>query len=111
MDIEVVEKHDNILLERTEVRLLVKHSKERTPSRKELAEALKDVLGMKKETLIIDTVDSEFGKNTSKVYVKLYKDLQRAKDTEDDHILIRNGLMEKKTKKKAGAAQQAAPAK
>lgn len=110
MEIEVLEKHDNVLLERTEIRLLVKHPKEKTPSRKELSEALKDVLGMKKETLIIDTVGSEFGIDRSKVYVKLYRDLQRAKEIEEDHTLIRNGLMEKK-KKKAPGAQPAAPAK
>jgi small subunit ribosomal protein S24e len=109
MEIEVLEKHDNVLLERTEIRLLVKHTKEKTPSRKELSEALKDVLGMKKETLIIDSVDSEFGMDRSKVYVKLYRDLQRAKDVEEDHTLIRNGLMEKKKKKTAAAS--AAPAK
>jgi small subunit ribosomal protein S24e len=109
MEIEVLEKHDNVLLERTEIKVLVKHPREKTPSRKDLAEALKDVLGMKKETLIIDAVDSEFGKDSSRVYVKLYRDLQRAKDVEEDHILIRNGLMEKKQKKTA--AQSAAPAK
>ena len=110
MEIEVLEKHDNVLLERTEVRLLVKHPREKTPSRKDLSEALKEILGIKKETLIIDTVDSEFGKDSSRLYVKLYHDLQKAKEIEEDHILIRNGLMEKKKKKTPGA-QPAAPAK
>ena len=60
MEIDIIEKHDNLLLERTEVRLIAKHPKESTPSRKVLKDSIVEALGLKKEVLVIDTIDSEF---------------------------------------------------
>ena len=99
MDMEIVGKKDNSLLERTEVDFLVKHENESTPSRKQVREALGVVLNVGKSILIVDSFSSEFGRGTSKGTAKVYKDLERAKKVEDDHILLRNGLVEKKKKK------------
>ena len=98
MDIEIIEKHDNLLLERTEVRLLAKHPKEPTPKRKELKEAIIEALGLAKETLVIDKVKSEFGKEETKIYAKVYKKVEIARKIENDHILKKNALFEEKKK-------------
>jgi len=110
MEIEVIDRRDNILLERTEVHLVAKHPKTSTPSRKEIKEAVAEVLGLKKETLVIDYIDGEFGKEESRIYVKLYKDVEKARSVEEDHILKRNGLLIEK-KKKEQKQPEAAPAK
>jgi small subunit ribosomal protein S24e len=101
MDIEVTEKHDNLLLERTEVRLIAKHPKEATPKRKELKDAIMETLDVKKGVLVIDTMDSEFGKNETKVFLKVYANVEKARAIENDHILKRNGLFEEKKKQEA----------
>ncbi|MCK5774216.1 MAG: 30S ribosomal protein S24e [Thermoplasmata archaeon] len=98
MDVEIVGRKDNLLLERSEVDFLVKHENESTPPRKQVREALGIALNVGKSILIVDSFTSEFGKGTSKGTARVYKDLEKAKKIEDDHILVRNGLMEKKKK-------------
>jgi ribosomal protein S24E len=66
MEIDIVRKNDNLLLERTEVDFTVKHSKESTPSRKDLSEALREELMLKKEILVVDSFGSEFGRESQK---------------------------------------------
>ena len=99
MEIEIIEKHDNLLLERTDVRVVAKHQKEATPKRKELKDAITEELGLKKEILVIDTIKSDFGKEETKVFAKVYKDLKNARSVEAEHVLKRNGLQEEKKKK------------
>jgi small subunit ribosomal protein S24e len=99
MEIEIVEKHDNILLERTEVKAKAQHPKESTPARKVISEALKEVLGLKKEVLVVDSVDSSFGKNESSIFAKIYKNVESARKVEARHILKRNGLWQEPKKK------------
>ena len=98
MEIDILEKHDNLLLERTEFRLLAKHPKGATPKRKELKDALSEALDVKKGVLVIDTIESEFGREQTKIFAKLYKNIEKARTIEEDHILKRNGLFEEKKK-------------
>ncbi len=98
MDIEIVGRKDNLLLDRTDVDFLVKHENESTPPRKQVREALGVALNVGKSALVVDSFSTEFGRGTSKGTAKVYKDIERARKVEDDHILIRNGLMEKKKK-------------
>lgn len=99
MEIEIVEKSDNVLLERTEVKAKATHNKESTPARKAVSEALKETLGLKKEVLVVDTVDSSFGKSVSMVFAKVYKNMETARKVEADHVLKRNGLWQEPKKK------------
>lgn len=100
MEIEIIRKHDNPLLERTEIEFKVKHAGETTPSRDSVKESLKEILKIGKETLVIDSFGGEFGKGETKGYAKVYKSLDKAKYVEDKHVLIRNKLAEKEGKKK-----------
>lgn len=98
MEIDIVRKNDNTLLERTEVDFTVKHTKEKTPSRKDLSEALREALMLKKEILVVDSFGSEFGKGASKGKARIYKDLEQAKKVEDDYLLKRNNLAQEEKK-------------
>ena len=100
MEIEILEKSDNVLLERTEVKAKVSHPKEATPARKALSEALKESLGLKKEVLVVDSIDSSFGRNQSTIFAKVYKKIDTARKVEADHILKRNNLWQEPKKKK-----------
>jgi small subunit ribosomal protein S24e len=99
MEIDIVEKHDNILLERTEVKVKVKHPKEATPSRKDLTAALRESLELKKEVLVVDSLESHFGRDETKIFAKVYKTIEQARSVEAEHILKRNNLWEEPKKK------------
>ncbi len=101
MEIDIVEKHDNLLLERTEVKIKVKHTKESTPSRKELSAVIKENLGLKNEALVVDSLESHFGRDETMVFAKVYKTAEKARSIEADHILKRNNLWVDPKKKAA----------
>ncbi|MFW3145428.1 MAG: 30S ribosomal protein S24e [Thermoplasmatota archaeon] len=102
MEIDVLEKHDNLLLERTEVKARIKHPKETTPGRKALSDAMRENLGLKKEVVIVDSMETHFGKDETMIFVKVYKSIEKAREIEAVHMLKRNGLWEEPKKKKEG---------
>jgi small subunit ribosomal protein S24e len=102
MDIVVVSKRDNILLGRTEVRFRIVHTKEKTPDRDSVREKLAAILNEKKETVIIDSMKSQFGKPESLGYAKVYTTKEKAMRVERDRTLVRNRLKERKVKEAKG---------
>ena len=107
MEIMVVEKRENALLERTEVRFRIAHPESGTPTRAEIRKALAGALNVKNEVVILDWARSEFGRSTTQGYAKVYKGKDRALALETSPILIRNGLLA--AVKKAEAPPEAAP--
>jgi len=105
MEIEILDKKENELLDRTEVRFKASHSKEGTPQREAIREKLAGMLKATKERVIVDAMDSEFGKMETIGYAKVYKTKEAAMKFEREHVLVRNKLKEKvKVEKKAAAA-------
>ena len=115
MDIEISEKKQNPLLGRWEVRFTVQHTNEKTPSREQIREKLAGQLNSKKGHVVVDSMNSVYGKGTTKGYARVYDAPEHIAKNEPDYILKRNKLEElrpKKEKKEAtAAAGGAAPAK
>jgi len=117
MEIEIVSKKENELLDRTEVAFRAMHPKEGTPQREVVREKLASMLKATKDRVIVDAMDSEFGKMETVGYAKVYKTKEAAMKFEREYVLIRNKLKEKaKVEKKAatpppGKPAAAAPAK
>ncbi|MBU0684727.1 MAG: 30S ribosomal protein S24e [Thermoplasmatota archaeon] len=109
MEIEIVSKKENELLDRTEVTFKASHPKEGTPQREAVREKLASMLKAAKERVIVDSMDSEFGKMETVGYAKVYKTKESAMKFEREYVLIRNKLKEKAKVEKKAAAQ--APAK
>ncbi|MGQ9582789.1 MAG: 30S ribosomal protein S24e [Thermoplasmatota archaeon] len=105
MDVVVVSRKENPLLERTEVRFRVVHTGEKTPERELVRERLAGMLNERKELVIIDRMRSQFGKQETSGYAKVYKSRERAMRVERDRTLVRNKLKERKPK----SAQAQAP--
>lgn len=103
MDLEIVSKDENQLLERTEVRFKATHVDESTPQRDAVREKLASLLKVPKERVIVDSMRSEFGKMETIGYAKVYKTKEAAGKYEREHILIRNKLKEKAAPVKKGA--------
>lgn len=105
MEVEIVSKDENQLLERTEVRFKATHLKEGTPQREEVRDKIASLMKVQKERVIVDSMQSEFGKMETFGYAKVYKTKDAAMKYEREHILVRNKL-----KEKAAPAKKSAPA-
>jgi len=92
--VQIDEKKANPLLERLEVGFTVIHERAATPSRDEIRSALAGALKVEKERVIIDHVDTEFGRQASAGFAKVYDSVESAKRLEKDYLLIRHGLKE-----------------
>jgi len=96
MEIQILEKQQNELLNRLEVRFKVTHPKEKTPKRSEVKDMLASALKVKKETTIIEYLKPSFGLPETPGYAKVYNSKEDAQRTEPEHILKRNNLFEAK---------------
>ena len=116
MDIEIVEKKQNPLLGRTEVRFLVHHTNEKTPTRDQIREKLAGNLNSKKGLIVVDSMNSAFGRAATRGYARVYENPETLGHVEPIHLLTRNKLEELKPKKKErteapAAGKKAAPKK
>jgi len=105
MEIEIIAKKENELLDRTEVKFKAVHPKEGTPQREAVREKIAAILKATKDRVIVDAMDSEFGKTETVGYAKVYKNKDSAMKYEREATLVRNKLKEKvKVEKKKVAA-------
>ena len=96
MELKILEKKDNPLLHRVEVKFEVSHPKSKTPSRDEVRNLLAANLNADKNRVILDNMHTPFGSTITTGFAKIYDDVENAKKIEPDYILIRNKLIEKK---------------
>lgn len=97
MEIEIISRRENKLLNREEVRFAVTFEEGTTPPRDTLREELRKTLKVKEGVIIIDHVKTEFGRPTARGYAKVYPSPDEAKRWERKHILIRNKVVEAET--------------
>jgi small subunit ribosomal protein S24e len=110
MQLEVVQRRENPLLKRVEVRFKAIHKAEPTPTREALRTFLARELKATKDIVVIDSQASTFGRYETHGYAKVYKSKEEALAVERKHILIRNKLMEPEVKEKAPKPEKPAPA-
>ncbi len=112
MELEIIEKKENPLLERTEVKFVATHPGEKTLTAKMAREGLSELMGTPKGKIIIHTMKAEFGKAETMGYAKVYKNEAQLLKVEQDHILKRNGVQmpSKKEGKPAEKAEAPEPA-
>lgn len=90
MEIEIVSKKENPLLNRIEVNFKAIHPKEKTPKKDEIRESIATVMNLKKKNIIIDNMKSIFGCPETFGYAKIYPTLKEATKIEREHIIKRN---------------------
>jgi small subunit ribosomal protein S24e len=101
MQLEVVQRIENPLLKRVEVRFKAIHKAEPTPTREVLRAFLAKELKATKDIVVIDSQASTFGRSETHGYAKVYKTKEEALAVERKHILVRNKLVEPEVKKEA----------
>jgi len=95
MKIEITKTEDNLLLKRKEVFFRLKHdekseTKGASPSRAQAREVLIKKLRCKPNLLVIDKMQTEFGKRETVGYAKVYENEERLKEIEQEYIIRRN---------------------
>jgi small subunit ribosomal protein S24e len=93
METEVLSRKENPFLDRVEIEFRTSHPNEPTPTRDALREEIAKIAKAKKGLVIIDRMDSDFGKPETIGYAKVYKSEEKALSVERKHILVRNGLL------------------
>jgi len=109
MEIEIDSKRNNPLLNRTEIYFTIKPEGKGTPSRDIIRSELAEKLNVKKEDVIVNTINTSFGTQEITGYAKIYSSPEKSKGLEPDYILIRNKLMDAKEKKKVEKKPAEAP--
>ncbi len=89
MELEIVRRRENPLLQREEVIARVRFEGG-TPSRKEIREALAKELGKPVGNLFIRRIITEYGKEEAEVVAMAYNSRAFALLIEPDHIIKRN---------------------
>lgn len=90
MELEIISKKENPLLNRIEVNFKVFHPKEKTPKRAEIRESLANFLNYKRNFVVIDNMKSQFGCPETIGYAKIYPNQKIAKKIEREHVIKRN---------------------
>ncbi|MEE9507302.1 MAG: 30S ribosomal protein S24e, partial [Thermoplasmata archaeon] len=98
METEILSRRENPLLDRVEIEFRMRHPSEPTPTRDALREEIAKVAKGKKDLVIIDRVNSDFGKPETTGYAKVYKNKDKILSVERKYILIRNGLLKPEKK-------------
>jgi len=93
MKVEITEKKENLLQERTEVRFTVDHTGEATPTRKAVIDEISKMMKAGKNTVVINNIDTQYGRGISKGYVKLYVSEEAARKYEREYLLKRNSIV------------------
>jgi len=106
MELEMLSKRENPLLNRMEIKFKVSHADGKTPNRNGIREHLASAMKVKKELIVVDHVKSQFGIGESHGYAKVYKTKQDAIKTEPDHMLKRNKLLEEEKPKEQAPKEE-----
>jgi small subunit ribosomal protein S24e len=109
MDVDVVNRKPNPLLEREEVEFTVSHEGEPTPSLAEIRKVLRAKLNSKADLTVVDSVYSHFGKSNSSGFAKVYKNKEMLEKIEAKHVLNKN--FKEETKEEGGKTSEEKPEK
>ena len=96
MELKILEKRENPLLHRVEVKFEVSHPKSKTPSRDEVRNLLAANLNADIKRVILDKVETPYGSMVSVGSAKIYDSVEDAMKVEAEYKLVRNKLIEKK---------------
>ena len=103
MELEITEQNDNPLLNRQEIKVVIKHDESSTPRRNQVIKSISEQLKSNKELVIIDHLKNAYGKTETHGYAKIYSDREsltkiETKPSIDRHKDIDSHSSEKETK-------------
>lgn len=101
MKVEIVDKVENPLFKRTELKLRVDHAGAPTPKRLEVRSQLAALLGVAEDLVIIEKISSSHGKQVALGIARVYASKEQLEKTEPKYLLKRGLPKEAKPEKSA----------
>ena len=103
MELEITEQNDNPLLNRQEIKVVIKHNESSTPRRNQVIMNISEQLKANRELVIIDHLKNAYGKTETHGYAKIYSDKEslskiETKPSMERHKDIDSHSSEKETK-------------
>ncbi|MBS3817663.1 MAG: 30S ribosomal protein S24e [Candidatus Thermoplasmatota archaeon] len=90
VEVEIEHEKENKLMHRRELSLTVDHEGEGTPTRGTLTDKVASLVNASKGEIIIDNIDSEYGKGESSVEVRVYDDEEYLEEYEREYFKERD---------------------
>lgn len=90
MEIDIKEKVENPLLNRTEISFDCLYQGEATPKVLDVKNRLVAVLNVDKDLLVVDKMKPSYGEGRSEGYAKLYDSPDHLSQVERDHVVAKN---------------------
>ncbi len=90
MEINIIKKTENPLLDRTEIDFECIYQGESTPKVLDVKSKLVAMLDADKNLLVVDKVKPHFGEGKAKGYAKIYGTAESLNDVETEHVLNKN---------------------
>jgi small subunit ribosomal protein S24e len=90
MEIEIKEKIENPLLNRTEIHFDCIYQGEATPKTLDVKDKLVAILDADKNLLVVDNVLPKFGEGKADGYAKIYDSEENLNEIETKHVLAKN---------------------
>ncbi len=96
MKIDIIEKNENKLLERTEIHVKVDHVGQPVPKRDDFLSKLAALLNKERNQVVLIKLESKYGEGKSLALVHVYDTNERAIAVEKEFLLKRSGVLEGK---------------
>ena len=90
MELEIIEQNDNPLLNRQEIKVVIKHNESSTPRRNQVIKSISEQLKANRELVIIDHLKNSYGKTETHGYAKIYSDKESLSKIETKPSLERH---------------------
>lgn len=92
MSIEITEVVDNALFARKDIKFVLRHAGETTPSRQQMKDLVASEVGAKSSLVVIDHMESATGMAATRGVARAYATLEAAQATERPHFMKRNNI-------------------
>ncbi|MGL4669630.1 MAG: 30S ribosomal protein S24e [Methanobacteriaceae archaeon] len=90
MEINIIDKKENKILNRTEVKFECLYQGDATPKTLDVKSKLVAMLDSKKDLTVIDSIQPNYGEGKASAYAKVYGSLESLKSIETEHVLNKN---------------------
>ncbi len=94
MEIDILSKKENKVLDRTEVKFDCIYSNEATPKLLDVKSKLVALLDTKKELIVVDSVQPQYGQAKAAGYAKIYGSVESLNNIETEHVMAKNKEVE-----------------
>jgi len=90
MEIEIFDKKENKLFDRTEVRFYCLYEGEATPKILDVKSKLVALLDTKKDLIVVDNLQPHYGEPKAEGYAKVYGRVESLEDVEKPSVIAKN---------------------